>query len=720
MAQGFVKNLNLVESDTVGSDEGILNNLGGLGIADDLRLFDGNGRFISRLINDSNFLGDTIDYGFLIENNKYKIISLGEDRDWSLVGWQTGVLGVTGDIPAEGDVFIASASGDGLAGLSGNAVTIIARTDMTAENDPIDGWTVVTNFLQGKQAFTNGTKLKKDNDDGFDYEVFNSDGETRFQIREIVSGNTLDLSDITTFKLIRSDEITVENILNLIVEGEPPNEDAQPVEIELELYPDPFEEGGRIELIEDVISLINYKKANVVLSYRPNLFPGEDGVSFDGALKITNKPDSSGNEVKVGQDTLFGRLVIGQKYRVTNLADSANWYSVGAGNILSTATQVNSGQFEVGTVYKILNLGVEARGPFTFSVSELDASNNTIDVGSGHNLSENDLVRYTKAADDDDIPNLVSNTLYYIHTATAGLVKLKATVDGDIISFSTTGLSGTGYKLTVDPQSAWNTIGGTSSNPTTYTVGNPDGGTDPTLFKATSNGSTITGALATTVDFTATSKGSTVVSGATARSIDPPGLYINNIMTDTATRAFSGKDNPWQDISNKVITSVAPVGGGAAGPSVTMPALVTSSDVTQTGDFNFIRAIPDEWGQFTQGENYTITEVGSNRDWTGVGAGNATPEVGDVFTASATGSGLSNSGSGGKAIGEPKLIFINDDQDEEVSSDGLESFSAPVDVRGATITHKIPITVNGEIYYLCANSSESEVASGDYRILVIP
>jgi hypothetical protein len=49
MAQGFVRTLNFQESDTGALDRGILDNLGGLNITDDLKLFDGNSKFTSKL-----------------------------------------------------------------------------------------------------------------------------------------------------------------------------------------------------------------------------------------------------------------------------------------------------------------------------------------------------------------------------------------------------------------------------------------------------------------------------------------------------------------------------------------------------------------------------------------------------------------------------------------------------------------------------------------------
>jgi len=50
MAQGFVRTLNFQESDTGALDRGILDNLGGLNITNDLLLFDGNSKFVSKLV----------------------------------------------------------------------------------------------------------------------------------------------------------------------------------------------------------------------------------------------------------------------------------------------------------------------------------------------------------------------------------------------------------------------------------------------------------------------------------------------------------------------------------------------------------------------------------------------------------------------------------------------------------------------------------------------
>lgn len=71
MSQGFVRNNNLSESITTSSDRGILDNLGGVNISQDILLFDGNNAFKSKLINDTtisradfSIFDDTTDSNF--------------------------------------------------------------------------------------------------------------------------------------------------------------------------------------------------------------------------------------------------------------------------------------------------------------------------------------------------------------------------------------------------------------------------------------------------------------------------------------------------------------------------------------------------------------------------------------------------------------------------------------------------------------------------------
>jgi len=726
MAQGFVKNLNLVESDSSTSDAAILNNLGKGGIADDIRLFDGNNKFVSRLKNDPNAVGPAVDYGFLTLGLKYKIMTLGEGRDWSLVGWSANNSEYgTGDSVQVNDIFVATDAGFSFAGEGGIVVPVLPRQDLFAVNDPLDGWTFKANLLRGKRAFPDGTKLRLNSEAGYDYEVFNSDGVESFQLRNIVSQATLPLTDITTVSLTRDDSILPINIRKLIVksgaedsslgEGEEAESDDD------ELYKDPFV--YRIPLIDDIISDINYKKKNTILTYQPNTFSPRNGVQLTGVLSIVNNP-SSGTPIIVGAPTDFGSLVVGEKYQITTLGSGADWDDIGAGTIATGVKIVEDGSFDNtnSVVYKIKSLGTDTRGVKTFGVSDMNGGSNTINLGSGHSLVAGNKVRLTKLATDDDITQLPANADYFVHSSTISEIKLSLTVDGDAISFSVPSV-GTNYTLTIDIQSIWNTIGGTTSSPITYSVGD--------FFTANASGAglTIQNAEAYPVIFIATGVGNAGSSGSTAKALEPPGLYIHNSMTDEAKRAFTGKDNPWNDI-NKIIST--------RGVSINIPALFTSSAIAQAGDFNFAREDETDYGSFVDGENYTITDLGTSRQWTTSGNFNGvTPAVGVSFTADD--SSINTSGSGGKAIGEPKLLFTNsqqiatlqssyqDENNDTIIHDGLTAFPddasgvpTSVNISGQTITHKIPIIVNGEEYFLVANSSASDVAAGNYRILATP
>ena len=72
MAQGFVRNLNFQESDTGALDRGILDNLGGLDITNDLLLFDGNTKFISKLVGTADVA--TTDYTVATSITLYSIL----------------------------------------------------------------------------------------------------------------------------------------------------------------------------------------------------------------------------------------------------------------------------------------------------------------------------------------------------------------------------------------------------------------------------------------------------------------------------------------------------------------------------------------------------------------------------------------------------------------------------------------------------------------------
>ena len=75
--------------------------------------------------------------------------------------------------------------------------------------------------------------------------------------------------------------------------------------------------------------------------------------------------------------------------------------------------------------------------------------------------------------------------------------------------------------------------------------------------------------------FIATGKGSANALS-TARSFQPPGLYIINTATGQSTRAFSGSINPWSKVTNTTITA----GAGVAELNIG-GALKTESNISQ-------------------------------------------------------------------------------------------------------------------------------------------
>ena len=374
--------------------------------------------------------------------------------------------------------------------------------------------------------------------------------------------------------------------------------------------------------------------------------------------------------------------------------------------VTADTPEVSSGNFVTTTgnnVYVIESLGIDSRGTngaFTFTTADMDGNSDEIDLGSGHGLVVGDKVRLTKDANDDTIPGLADNADYFVHTVNGNEIKLSNSDGGSISSFDVPS-SGDGYKLTIDVQKAWNTIAGTTG--VTYA--------QYSQFVANTNGSGITNGVVYPIVFIATGTPTATGTNGTAKALEPPGLYINNAMTGEAKRAFTGKDNPWAAVQNKSIAT--------SGPTLQLNALVTSSAIAQAGDFIFRRADETDFGSFNNGEHYTITDLGTGRDWASAGtyASGVTPAVGVSFEADAAAD--TSSGSGGKAIGQPKLLFTNTAQ-TSTDGDGLGDFGSSTNISGATITHKIPIYVNGEIYYLLAKSTPAEVAAGNYKILAKP
>lgn len=803
MAQGFVANSNLVESASFLQDKGILDNLGGLGISDDIRLFVGNLQHKSRLINNPNELGESIAFGAFQATKRYKIIDLGQSRDWTTVGWVAND-GSTGADPALNDIFTANASGVDSSGSLGAATELVNVREFDAINDPIDGWTIVVRPRRGRVAFTQGTKVSLDGGTTYPYIVVNSDGIEKFQIADALNlSNIYSLSGgVDTMTITRNDSLTIQNFTNAHITptGTSTLLETRADDLGLEgLSPDPYGQpiddseenagllGGGIPEIQTNITGINQKKTKVILTYLNNRFREANGIRFDGAVRVVNEPDLNGKVLSIGVDTNFGDLVVGAKYKITLLGGSA-WTSVGANQVVDGLTQisVSSSNLTAGSVYKIINTGYSSlgtNGVFTFADTAvndaLGQESIQLTSGSDHGLQTDDVVTFAKVSG-SDISGLVNGAQYFVIRVDTENIKLSGSTGGTAIDITKDGTPTGQYTLTADVQGDWNALAGTSG--VTYASGN--------FFTATtlSNANALSGAIVSDVVFVATGTGGSPVTTSKARVVDGNGLYITNPANGEAKRAFTGKDNPWvkRDPSsnpqtltiNSSITSafqdagnvnLPGVSGTAPNLTLTLPVLKTTSDTAQAGNFLFDRQDETNWGSFIIGESYKISDLGTSRDWSAVfgttnyadliigesytistlgtndwnavaGTSGTNYQVGNVVTiVSAPVSGGSGSvgkrvvavgssfiatatgpsgGSGGKAIGEPKLLFTNTGQ-SEIPDDGLSTDSDSFSRQTVEFTHKIPITVNGETYFLLAYANSTDVAAGNYKVLTM-
>lgn len=774
MAQGFVTNLNLRESNTTDSDKKIISNLdNGSSIYNDLSLFNGNTQHKSRLINDPLAEDIVVAYGQFDGTKKYKIIDNGEGRNWTSVGATLGAVG---------EVFEATRDGDGDAGVGGTAFEIkpIREFDAIFETSNNEGWTIVVRDRLARVAFTEGTRLSINNGIDFPYVVVNSDGFRRFQIAEIVDplGPVWDFStnqnnntpgNVDSLVLVRSDEIKAENLFNAYIHdfnaggedllaqvAEPEESDSAPYSEYLEnISPDPFADGGSLETCETNISAINLKKKNVILGYINNHFKLDSGVRFNGGVRIVNQVPV-GPVRKIGIDTNFGELVPGEVYKIVSLGESANlWTTVGSVNLVDDLPQITSGNFVPGDVYEIINLGyrnVGTNGSFVFDNNDLDPVNDTITLPL-HGLSDGDAVTFVKVSGADLINDQgtgsISYQTYYVkETANSSKIRLSTNPDhttyddaADRVRFSLDTIDSTGeYRLETSPNNSWNVIADTTDVNYTSRV------TSPTLFKgsyftADTNGNELSGAVVSPVQFVATSAGAAVAGGdptSRARIVESVGLYIRNPASGEAKRAFTGKDNPWQkieDVNNTVAnggcqltidpsiesryTNNPEATGSSGSRKLAVPNLKTTSDIAQAGDFIFDRRDITEFGDLIIGESYTITDLGDpHHDWNDVAdTTGETYAVGDAFVATHSGTGKAGGTTTiGKAIGQPKFLFTNTNQDA-VQNDGLGTFTTPIQANA--FTHMIPITVNGESFQLLAFSDASDVDAGNYKIIII-
>ena len=704
MAQGFVTNLNLQESSTVVSDRNALDNLGGIGISRDIQLFIGNTQFKSALINDPNFTDDTpIFYGSFVPGKKYKITNIGDTfnpRNWIIVG---GSALSSADI---GDTFTAIASGEGATGAGGVALEVIGREDFTSVFIDGEGWTAFTNISKAKVAFTEGTIVSLNKGVSYSHKVVNSDGNRRFQLENIITQELLDMSNVSSMTITRNDEVTTDHLKNLYVERTATTGST----LAEEILNQPFD---RASSIQQNLSSLPAIKSKTILTYLPDDFSNEgteSGIRFDGTVRIVNNGDAQ-HTVTIGGNTPFGQLVVGEPYEIVELGNviKSQWDSVGSNIILPSTPELTTGSADIttGKIYRIESLGVANIGPnndgiFTFSTSQVDENSHEIDLGASNGLVVNDKLQYLEnEAGDNNISGITNEGVYYVQAVNGNRITLGLTESANsIIEISPNG-TGThsGFTFVVDPQLRWNDIANTTDN--VYIVGS--------YFKVNSSTSTITNGKVKLAQFEATAKTFGVIPSTNGfvKALEAPGLYILNPADDRAIRAFTDPSNPWSE-----------VGGGGSQPantigSITFPALKTESLIAQSQNFVFQRKASTAFADIVAGEKFTITSLGSGRDWAGLGVQGLVQE-GSVFTAAVNGSTLT-AGSGGLALGSPKLILSNNAQDAFDSG----AFQTVQGSYGndliADYTHTIPININGEIYYILAkgdNGIEPPTVSG--------
>lgn len=668
MAQGFVTNSNLSESSSFLSDKNILDNLGGVGISDDIRLFVGNLGHRSRLVNNPRELGESIPWGGFEIGKSYKINNVGNGRDWAQVGWQANTDG-TGSSALFNDVFIATDSGaDYIDGAFGSAFELISVNEFTSffetSGNPSEGWTIKVKRRIGRVAFTQGTLVSINNGQSYDYIVVNSNGIDTFQLADKLDLDAIwDLDTgsgagvVTNLTISRNDSITTENINNAHITklGEDVSLSQRDNEDGLSrLSPDPFGEveidtasgetylEGGIPEIQSEIDQINLKKKKVILTYVDNRFNLQYGVRFDGLVRVTNRPQSStGKTLKIGVPTLFGDLVTGQKYEVTQIGN-AIWSNVGTNNLALGVENISLTQsnLEQDRVYKIIDFGTSTLGTdgaliFTDGSVNGSVGNEYIQLtnGTDHGLQTNDLVVYQKTSGADITP-LINDNTYYVRRLTAERIQLmtSSTNDGGSALDLTKQAPYTGeYKLIVDNQEAWNELSGTTSAPVIYEVG------DLVTASNLPSANEISGAIVAPAIFVATSTGGNQNSSSRAKAIQPKGLYIANPATGEAKRAFSGKDNPWIKEQNidLTISNTSNYGNlhtnflynGALLPNISgtipnltlsAPFLKTTAATAQAGNLLIDRRDLISWGTFVPTESYIIADLGVNRDWSEV------------------------------------------------------------------------------------------------------
>lgn len=411
-------------------------------------------------------------------------------------------------------------------------------------------------------------------------------------------------------------------------------------------------------------------------------------------------------------------------------------------------------------------------GGFRFSVNDIDTSTQTIQLNTSgdHNLQNGDQVRYNDDGS-NTIPELTDNSLLYVKRIDAQ--KVQITDDENLVSVpSLTPPGGGFFTLKIDTTPNWNALSGQTNVPYSqgsfFKAVNLSAASDisgakiaPAIFNATAPGNDGLGADVAGGGL------ARVVDGNGLYIRNPANGEAKRAFTGT-DNPWSKEAAESISIAGRSAFYQYPNGDPLPGvnsglTTLTTPVLKTSSDVAQAGNFIFERNDPTIWdtSPFIVGETYTITELGNGRDWTDLydetdyvdmqvgryyvitslgtrdwqyitqrndltfaqgdtilvkvsgefqggtgGLGYEVAAVGMSFLC--TGDGVSSSGSGGKAIGEPKLLYTNDAQ-TALDGDGLENDGTYFDARANDFTHKIPVTINGDQYFLLAIYEYDEI-----------
>tara|TARA_B110000902_G_C14257805_1_gene568621 strand:- start:282 stop:1736 length:1455 start_codon:yes stop_codon:yes gene_type:complete len=332
MAQGFVKNANLVESASGISDRAILDNLAGTNITSDILLLDGNFNLKSSLSNTPNSPVDAdTPFGSLITATKYRIKDVGVTRNWNGIGADAS--------PAVGEIFTATGAGDTSSGIGGLATEVQVRTDFQNVNYPVDGYTIVV-IGDNRVGFSEGTILSIDGGANYDYKVYNSNGEDRFQLiaksdtaesPTIVNLESIGGVTITDVSLTRDDSVHKINIEFLSPGQDNTNSNVVVGAFNPEVEgdsdgDDDYSTFQQTSYIGSVISKIKFKKTRIPLTYQDNSF--SENVRIRGQVRITNT-----NNLEIGYPrTIITALVTNEQYKIIDKGNTidADWTHIGA------------------------------------------------------------------------------------------------------------------------------------------------------------------------------------------------------------------------------------------------------------------------------------------------------------------------------------------------------------------------------------------------------